>query len=442
MRTGLGGLLVAVLALATLAAPAAAQPEAVPVVRNGGFAVAIEVASDGTLVWGILTGEIMRLDPGETTARKIHTVKTMQGYEWGLTGLALAPDFLETGDFYVAFVDPENTTDPFQDNISGTMRIVRVHEGKETLVYAYEATRGHNGGRVLLHDGLLYVTNGDHKADEGRRSQDPGAEEGKLLRMTLDGKPAPGNPAETDPAWHPYAYSMGHRNPFGIAYDSVRDRVIVSDPGQIGKEEVNAIQKGGNYGHPVCRGPCNPPRPEFIEPLFTYMTPVTPVGIEAVGADYYVALFNNGQVQRLVETPGGWVNETYYEHDQGLFDLAASPDGKWLYVGAWNGLYRIPLPEGSPPRVTTPTTPTQATPTAPTQATPTVSTLPTPATPTADATPPPATPATPTHDDPAPPIDAGGAIGEGAPDGVPGPGVALVLAALLGLARVLRRPRA
>lgn len=315
------------------------EPLVAETVVAGGFAVAMTFAPDGTLYWADLEGDVYRTTTDGKTKEIFH-VNATRGPEWGIMGITLPPDHPETGDVLLSYVNAPPGVNVSAADAKGTLRIVRVHDGVENLIFSYEATRGHNGGRILVHDGLLFVSNGDHKVPEA--VQDPARMEGKILRMTLDGKPAPGNPHEKDPAWHPLAYSTGHRNPFGMEWDPVRKHLVISDPGQTKDEEINAIVPGGNYGHPVCTGPCDPPRAGMTDPLLYYNYSVTPVGMAVVASDYYVGTYNMRELRRVFETADGWRDQIVYIHDNGLLDVEASPDGKWVYFGAWNGIYRVP----------------------------------------------------------------------------------------------------
>ena len=104
----------------------------------------------------------------------------------------------------------------------------------------------HDGGRMALGpDGYLYVATGE--TGESDLAQDKSSLGGKILRLTLDGKPAPGNPFDDE------IYSYGHRNIEGLAFDD-KGRLWASEFGEQDWDELNLITKGGNYGWPIVEG--------------------------------------------------------------------------------------------------------------------------------------------------------------------------------------------
>jgi glucose/arabinose dehydrogenase len=107
-------------------------------------------------------------------------------------------------------------------------------------------TAVHYGGRMtFLPDGSLLLTTGDG-FDYREAAQDVGSGLGKVLRMTDDGRPAPGNPFPGSP----YVYSYGHRNPQGLAV-SASGEIWLHEHGPRGGDEVNLIEPGVNYGWPA-----------------------------------------------------------------------------------------------------------------------------------------------------------------------------------------------
>ncbi|TGX53366.1 PQQ-dependent sugar dehydrogenase [Sphingomonas gei] len=107
---------------------------------------------------------------------------------------------------------------------------------------------GHFSGRIAFSpDGkYLFFTNGERQKFDP--AQDPKMTLGKVLRLTPDGKPAPGNPLAAK-GFHPAVWSYGHRNLLGIAFDA-KGNLWEQEMGPKGGDEVNLIVPGRNYGYP------------------------------------------------------------------------------------------------------------------------------------------------------------------------------------------------
>ncbi|MBB1051272.1 PQQ-dependent sugar dehydrogenase, partial [Dietzia sp. CW19] len=108
------------------------------------------------------------------------------------------------------------------------------------------AGNGHFALRLLVLDDHLYVTSGDRQ--EQTPAQDTASNLGAVVRLTLDGDPAPGNPWAGDGAAADL-WTIGHRNPLGIAEDP-QGRIWVSEMGPRHGDELNLLTEGGNYGWP------------------------------------------------------------------------------------------------------------------------------------------------------------------------------------------------
>jgi aldose sugar dehydrogenase len=110
------------------------------------------------------------------------------------------------------------------------------------------------GGRIAIGaDGFLYVTIGD-RDNAGPRpwgvAQVLDTHLGKVLRITRDGKPAPGNPFLNTPGALPEIWAIGLRTPEGLAFDA-KGQLWETEHGPRGGDEINLIQKGRNYGWPI-----------------------------------------------------------------------------------------------------------------------------------------------------------------------------------------------
>lgn len=161
--------------------------------------------------------------------------------EAGLLGLAASPDF--SNDHQV-FGYVSTATDN---------RVVRFTYRNGALSAPTPLLTGipngfiHDGGRLLFdNNGNLFVSTGE--TGESDLAQDKTSLAGKILHITPDGKPAPGNPFPGSPV-----YSLGHRNVQGLAFDDT-GQLWASEFGQDTYDELNRIEPGGNYGWPDFEG--------------------------------------------------------------------------------------------------------------------------------------------------------------------------------------------
>jgi glucose/arabinose dehydrogenase len=227
------------------------------------------------------SGRILRVTPTGAVTEVQRLAEVRPDGEGGLLGLAVSPDYPTDGLVYAYYTAAA-------DN-----RIARFRLGQppQPILTGIHKAGYHDGGRIAFGpDGMLYAGVGD--AGEPDRAQDPGALNGKILRMTPDGRPAPGNPFP-----HSVVYSYGHRNVQGLAWDAA-GRLYASEFGQDRFDEVNLIRPGANYGWPVVEGVGHDPR--FVEPLVTWPTDqASPSGIAIRGGFLYVAALRGTRLWRV-----------------------------------------------------------------------------------------------------------------------------------------------
>jgi glucose/arabinose dehydrogenase len=239
--------------------------------------------------------------------------------EGGLLGVAVSPRFASDSSIFVYFTAAE-------DN-----RVVRLTFQGGTATKPTVVLRGipkagnHNGGRLAFGpDGYLYVTTGD--AGKSDRSQDKAALGGKILRITTDGKPAPGNPFGSSPVW-----SYGHRNVQGIAW-APDGRMYASEFGQNTWDELNRIQPGRNYGWPVVEGRAG--RSGFTDPLAQWPTSdASPSGIAVADGAVWMTALRGESLWRIPLTANGiGTPKRLLRGEYGrLRDAVSGPDGRlWV----------------------------------------------------------------------------------------------------------------
>jgi glucose/arabinose dehydrogenase len=269
------------------------------------------------------TGRILRVTPAGQVAEVQRLTDVDDNGEGGLLGLALSPDYRTDGLVYAYYTTRT-------DN-----RIARFRLGEppQPILTGIHKAANHDGGRIAFGpDGMLYAGVGD--AAEPPRAQDRSALNGKVLRMTPDGRPAPGNPFPGS-----VVYSYGHRNVQGLAWDSA-GRLYASEFGQNRFDEVNLIQAGHNYGWPVVEGAGHDAR--FTEPLVTWPTDqASPSGIAILGDQLFVAALHGARLWRLPLSGSGGVGTPVPLLQGGygrLRTVAAAPDGSlWVMTSNRDG---------------------------------------------------------------------------------------------------------
>jgi glucose/arabinose dehydrogenase len=108
----------------------------------------------------------------------------------------------------------------------------------------------HFGGRMVQgSDGNLFITNGEHFTDRDM-AQTLDNDLGKIVRITPDGAPAPGNPFAGKSGARAEIWSYGHRNPQGLAINPADGKLWEQEHGPMGGDEINIIEQGHNYGWP------------------------------------------------------------------------------------------------------------------------------------------------------------------------------------------------
>ena len=200
------------------------------------------------------------------------------------------------------------------------------------IVTGIHKAGNHDGGRLAVGpDGYLYVTTGD--AGDRPSAQDPDSLNGKILRVTFDGDPAPGNPEPDSPVW-----SLGHRNVQGLGW-APDGRMFASEFGQDTWDELNLIEPGGNYGWPTVEGPSDDPA--FVAPVATWATDdASPSGLAVTDEGVYLAALRGERLWRVPLTADGvGTPQALLVGEYGrLRAVAVAPDGLlWVVTNNTDG---------------------------------------------------------------------------------------------------------
>lgn len=274
-------------------------------------------------------------DPAAASAQTFLDITTLpvtrfvSGGELGLLGLAFDPNFAANGFFYVNYTitNPNSNaaTFPYRTRISrftvSAGSADRADAVSETVLLEFDQPfDNHNGGMIAFGpDGKLYIATGDggDGNDPMNNAQNLGVLLGKILRINTDpnNRVPADNPFGSTPGAMGEIWAYGMRNPFRMSFDRATGRLWVGDVGQSAREEVDIIEKGGNYGWRIYEGnrsninPANLPPTDFKAPVLDYDRSVgTTViggyvyhgpGLPDYGGVYVYGDFGNGRVWAL-----------------------------------------------------------------------------------------------------------------------------------------------
>jgi glucose/arabinose dehydrogenase len=230
-----------------------------------GTALVTERDSDRLLKVSI-TGDAptSNASPSPSAAGPVAPVQTITGVanggEGGLLGLAVSPAYQTDQTIFIYY---STTTDN---------RVAKLTLGgtPQPVLTGIPYGPTDDGGRIAFGpDGLLYVGTGD--AGNPKLAADPKSLGGKILRITADGKPAPGNPAGG------LVYASGFQDVEGLAWDKAK-RLYATDRGTT-SDEINVVQPGYNYGWPAVQGRAGDTR--YADPLLVW--PSDQAGCAGIG---------------------------------------------------------------------------------------------------------------------------------------------------------------
>jgi len=314
----------------------------------------------------------------------------------GMLGVFVSPNYATDHNVYLTYSEPGEPS-------GSSLALARARlsltdsaaslEGLQVIWRDGERGRGGQFGAAIAFSPdsrYLYLAVGDRQ--RMTPAQDPNSPLGKILRLTLDGKPAPGNPqagktgaasldvidpprdtevAKTAAVVRPYSFpgpnltpaetwSSGHRTPYGLAF-APDGRLWELEHGPRGGDELNLIEPGKNYGWPLVSYATNyngvpipspDTQPDLTKPVI-YWTPVIAPGSLTF---YNAALFPQWKGSALVggmatrtlnritfDGKGGAKTAERWSVGHQIRDVAVAPDGAvWVIENANpGGLFRV-----------------------------------------------------------------------------------------------------
>lgn len=271
--------------------------------------------------------------------------------ERGLLGLAFHPDYETNGRFFVYYSAPKNQEGVDHESIIAEYTVssgdpnVADPSSEKIILQLNQPESNHNGGQLAFgHDGYLYIGLGDGGGAGDQHGaigngQDINTMLGKILRIDVDtGIPyaiPPDNPfVGVEGLDEIYAY--GFRNPYRFSFDRLTGALFVADVGQDEWEEIDIVEKGGNYGWSILEGthPYNLSRAEYLNISVDELEPPIHeyshnIGRSIIGGSVY----RGNQSPTLVGSYvfGDWSTE-FVKPDGKLYYLSEIEPGVWQRV--------------------------------------------------------------------------------------------------------------
>ena len=230
-------------------------------------------------------GGLMRIDLGTGTATEITGVPAVfNRRQGGLLDVAVADGQIYL--CYSAILDSGSSTAIDRATLAGNALVRR-----QTIFTGNNPTRSghHFGCRLQVTGGMIYASLGDRGTRDN--AQDPAAHAGSLIRINRDGSIPDTNPKKA--GWAPEIFTIGHRNPQGMAIHPRTGDIWTHEHGPRGGDEINIIRPdhdgGANFGWPTVshgreyatglRVSKHDSLPGYVDPAWVWIPSIAPSGM-------------------------------------------------------------------------------------------------------------------------------------------------------------------
>ena len=332
------------------------RPFAVTEVARFNEPWAMTFLPDGRLLVTEKKGALRLLDvgtAGAVTGTVSGVPEVAYGGQGGLGDVVLHPQFASNNLVYLSYVEAG----------SGGTRGAAVARARLTLdgsgggalsdlqLIWRQAPKvdggGHYGHRIAFGpDSHLWITSGDRQ--KFTPAQDMASNLGKIVRLNDDGSVPADNPFAKDGGVAAQVWSLGHRNPLGIAFDA-QGRLWIHEMGPRGGDELNLVERGANYGYPIVSDgdhydgrsiPNHPTRPEFNAPKVGWTPAISPAGFVIYSGNRFPDWQGDGLIGALstkalvrVEFDGTAAREVArYDMGERIREVEQGPDGDILLL--------------------------------------------------------------------------------------------------------------
>lgn len=261
---------------------------------------ALSFLPDGRLLVSEKAGTLQLVDVASGKAAEVTGVpEVAYGGQGGFGDVVVHPQFADNGLVYLSYAEAGDGDTAgaavararlvMDDAGGGALQDLEVIWRQVPKV----SGRGHYAHRIAFHDGKLWIASGERQKFDP--AQDMASNLGKVLRLNEDGSVPDDNPFAGQGEVAAQVWSLGHRNPLGLAFDGNGQPWDI-EMGPKGGDELNKVERGANYGYPIVSNgdhydgrpiPDHDTRPEFKAPAITWTPVISPSSLVFYSGDLF-----------------------------------------------------------------------------------------------------------------------------------------------------------
>ena len=338
--------------LAACASADSSRPFDVEVIASFDEPWAMAFLPDGRILVTEKEGRLLVVDRDGNKSEPLSGIPDVDyGGQGGLGDVALHPGFATNGLVYMSYAEAGDDDTRGAAVARGVLELDREGGSLSDLQVIWRQVpkttgRGHYGHRLLFDDdGYLFISSGERQKFDP--SQDMSGNLGKIVRLYDDGSVPDDNPFFAAGGVTAQVWSLGHRNPLGIAFD-LYGQLWNVEMGPKGGDELNRVVRGENYGYPIVSNgdhysgreiPDHDTRPEFAAPAVWWTPVISPGGFMVYDGDLFPEWRGDGFIAGLssqslvrIEFEGDAAREAErFDMGKRMRAVANGPDGAiWM----------------------------------------------------------------------------------------------------------------
>jgi glucose/arabinose dehydrogenase len=346
------GLIIGLLAAATMTAHCQERPFTATEVATFNEPWAMTFLPDGRLLVTEKGGRLYLVTQGGEKSGPIQNLPRVDyGGQGGLGDIILHPDYAQNGIIYLSYAEAgDNNT-----RGAAVARARLVPDGRSGRLEDFEVIwrqepkvsgKGHYGHRLAFDpDGYLFITSGERQKFDPAQQMDQNL--GKVIRLNDDGSVPEDNPFADRGGVTAQIWTLGHRNPLGIAFDA-DGQLWIHEMGPRHGDELNLVVRGENYGYPIVSEgnhysgeviPNHDTHPEFQPPKVAWIPTAAPAGLIIYTGDLFPqwkgsallgGLKSESLIRVEIDGDNAWEAERF-DMGKRIREVEQGPDGSvWL----------------------------------------------------------------------------------------------------------------